>query len=74
MTRLDDIRARAEEAKAASESVFPRPLLGTIEHDRAYLLDLVERAVPLVEAHTWEALAEPVVQQWLRDVRGEEVR
>jgi hypothetical protein len=116
MTRLDDIKARVEDATegpwriilgsgenvctaVAYESpltgavtpvadVLPdwivneyptenrpdhRPDLNFIAHARAdipYLLDLVERAMPLVEMNT--SPQNLVAQQWLEDVRGEQ--
>jgi hypothetical protein len=61
MTRLDDIRKRLEGIDDMSLH----------ERDRAYLLDLVDRAVPLVEEHTQVVVSRHDSNQWLRDVRGE---
>jgi hypothetical protein len=75
MSRLDDIKRRVEEARTESECCYPRPILGTIEHDRAYLLDLVERAVPYMETFDdfdLEAEDQYQIQRWLRDVRGDD--
>jgi hypothetical protein len=65
MSRLDDIRARVD-----GLTLFPQ-YQTQAEHDRQFLLDLVDRAVPLVEEHTQVVVSRHDSNQWLDDVRGE---
>ncbi len=67
MSKLDDIRARVGNIEPEDMSLH--------EQDRAFLLDLVERAKEWVEASYCFAVPEgpaaAAIQKWLKDMEGQ---
>ena len=86
MSRLEDIRERVEsELNQSVNRIYPPHQVATVVVQRVDwerrlvemldLLDLVERAVPIVEAASVERYLPQkyTAQQWLRDVQGEDI-